>query len=145
MSLSLWMLLAFAGWTLLVLLVGVGVYRWSLILSGRAMLTSFPGDTPHGSAAYRRAVRAHANCIENLPVFGAIILSAAVANLAPPHMGSLAVATVTARVVQTSVHMALPETNATVGVRFSFFTVQALAMIAMVVLVVLSAQAHRIG
>jgi len=36
MTLSLWMLLAFAGWTLLVLLIGVGVYRWALIFTGRA-------------------------------------------------------------------------------------------------------------
>ena len=143
MSLSLWMLLAFAGWTLLVLLVGVGVYRWSLILTRRAELSSFPGDTPHGSPAYRRAVRAHANCIENLPVFGAIILCAEAANLEPPHMGSLAVVTMAARVAQTSIHMALPETNAAVGVRFSFFTVQVLAMIAMAVLVVLAGVAHR--
>ena len=143
MSLSLWMLLAFAGWTLLVLLVGVGVYRWSLILTRRAELSSFPGDTPHGSPAYRRAVRAHANCIENLPVFGAIILCAEAANLEPAHMGSLAVVTMAARVAQTSIHMALPETNAAVGVRFSFFTAQVLAMIAMAVLVVLAALAHR--
>ena len=53
MTLSLWMLLAFAGWTLLVLLTGVGVYRWSLIFTGRAELTSFPGDTPHGQTAMR--------------------------------------------------------------------------------------------
>lgn len=59
MTLSLWMLLAFAGWTLLVLLTGVGVRRWSLIFTGRATLTSFPGGTPHGGVAYRRAVRAH--------------------------------------------------------------------------------------
>lgn len=145
MNLSLWMLLAFAGWTLLVLLVGVGVYRWTLIFAGKAMLTSFPGDTPHGSPAYRRAVRAHANCIENLPVFGAIILTAAAANLAPPHMGSLAVATVASRIVQTSIHMGLPESNTTIGVRFSFFTVQALAMIAMTVLVVIAAISRATG
>ena len=59
MNLSLWMLFGFACWTLLVLLVGVGVRRWLLIFSGRAALTSFPGDTAHGSPAYRRAVRAH--------------------------------------------------------------------------------------
>jgi len=145
MSLSLWMLLAFASWTLLVLLVGVGVYRWRLILTGQAMLTSFPGDTPHGAAAYRRATRAHANCIENLPVFGAIILTAAAAGLSPPQMGPLAVATVAARVVQTSIHMGLPESNVTIGFRFSFYTVQALAMIAMTVLIVLAAIAHRNG
>jgi uncharacterized membrane protein YecN with MAPEG domain len=133
------MLLAFAGWTLLLLLVGVGVYRWSLIFAGKATLTSFPGDTPHGSAAYRRAVRAHANCIENLPVFGAIVLTAAVADLTPPHMGALAVTTMAARIVQSSVHMLLPETNRTIGVRFTFFLLQVVAMIAMCVFIAMTA------
>jgi uncharacterized MAPEG superfamily protein len=139
MTLSLWMLLTFAGWTLLVLLIGVGVYRWSLIFAGRATLASFPGDTPHGSVAYRRAVRAHANCVENLPVFSAIVLIAAAAHVAPPLMGPLAVVTMVSRIVQTSIHMILPETNATVGVRFSFFLIQVLSMIAMGVLVAIAA------
>jgi uncharacterized MAPEG superfamily protein len=144
MSLPLWMLLAFAGWTLLVLMAGVGVQRWSLIFAGRAALTSFPGDTPHGSEAYRRATRSHANCVENLPVFGAIVLTAAVADLAPPHMDALAVATMAGRIVQTSIHMLLPETNATIAVRFSFFLVQVLAMIAMGSLVVMAAAGGKI-
>ncbi len=65
MSLSPWMLLCFAGWTLLVLIIGIGVRRWAAVLRGEADLTSFPGDVPHGSASYRRAVRAHANCLES--------------------------------------------------------------------------------
>ena len=144
MSLPLWMLLAFAGWTLLVLLAGVGVRRWLLIFAGRAALVSFPGDTPHGSEAYRRATRAHANCIENLPIFGAIVLTAAAADLTPPHMDALAVATMAGRIVQTSIHMLLPETNATVAVRFSFFLLQVLAMIAMGSLVVMAAAGGKI-
>ncbi|HEY1930142.1 MAG TPA: MAPEG family protein [Caulobacteraceae bacterium] len=142
MTLSLWMLLSFAGWTLLVLLTGVGVRRWSLILTGRAALTSFPGDAEHGSLAYRRAVRAHANCVENLPVFAAIVLTAAVAHLAPPHFGALAAVTMVGRAAQTLVHMAFPETIASVGVRFSCFLVQVLAMIAMGALVAVAATAH---
>ncbi|HUJ48030.1 MAG TPA: MAPEG family protein, partial [Rhizomicrobium sp.] len=114
MTLSLWMLLGFAGWTVFVLLVGVGIYRWSLILSGKASIASFPGDTPHGSTAYRRAVRAHANCIENLPVFAAIVLTAAAAHVTPAHLGALATAVVAARVLQSSTHMLFPETNITV-------------------------------
>jgi uncharacterized MAPEG superfamily protein len=133
------MLLAFAGWTLLVLLIGVGVYRWTLILSGQAQLTSFPGDAPHGADAYRRAVRAHANCLETLPVFGALVLVAAAAHLDPPRFGVLAVATVVARVFQSSIHMLLPVSNWMVGTRFSFFFVQAGTMIAMGVLLVLAA------
>jgi uncharacterized MAPEG superfamily protein len=139
MTLSLWMLLAFAGWTLLVLLVGVGIYRWSLILTGRAELTSFPSDQPHGGDAYRRAVRAHANCLESLPVFGTIVLTAAAAQLHPSNFGPLAAATVGARVAQTSIHMLLPVSNPMVAARFAFFLIQVLAMIAMGVLVVLAA------
>ena len=130
------MLLAFACWTVLVLLVGVGVRRWLLIFEGRAALTSFPADTPHGSPAYRRAVRAHANCVENLPVFAAIVLVGAFAQRLTPAIDLLAVAFMAARVVQTSIHMLLPETNSVVAARFSFFLVQVIAMIAMAVLIV---------
>lgn len=55
--------LAFAMWTITILMLGVGIHRWSLILAGKAELKSFPGDEPHGPPLYRRIVRAHANCI----------------------------------------------------------------------------------
>jgi len=139
MTLPLWMLLGFAGWTVLVLLVGVGIYRWSLILGGKAAIASFPADTPHGSIAYRRAVRAHANCIENLPVFAAIVLTAAVAHIAPPHMGQLAAAVLAARILQSSIHMLFTETNVMVSFRFGFFLVQVVAMIAMGVSIAITA------
>jgi len=134
MTLPLWMLLGFAVWTLLVLCAGVGVYRWRLIFRGKADLTSFPGDIAHGSNANRRAVRAHANCVENLPVFAAIILAGAAAHLHPPGTDGLSVATLAARMVQTSIHMLFPETNLSIAFRFSFFSVQLLAMLAMAAL-----------
>lgn len=131
MILSLWMLLGFAAWTIFVLLTGVGLYRWTLIFAGKASLTSFPGDTPHGSIAYRRAMRAHANCVENLPVFAAIVLTAAAAHVTPPHMGALATAVMAGRILQSSIHMLLPETTITIALRFTFFLIQIVAMIAM--------------
>jgi uncharacterized MAPEG superfamily protein len=139
MSLPLWMLLAFALWTLAVLAAGVGVGRWALILRGRAGPASFPGDEPHGSPAYRRATRAHANCVENLPVFAAIVLTAAVARLDPPGFGALAVAVMGARVCQTLVHMVWPVSDRTVSFRFAFFFLQLLAMTAMAVQLALAA------
>jgi uncharacterized MAPEG superfamily protein len=145
MSLSLWMLLAFAGWTLLVLAAGVGVRRWILIFKGRAELTSFPGDTPHGSEAYRRSVRAHANCVENLPVFGSVVLVAEAAGLGSPRLDLLAVVTMVARVAQTSVHMLFTERNETIALRFLFFLVQVLAMFGMAMLVVVAATRHGAG
>ena len=60
MSIPVWAVLAFAAWTIAILMLGVGVYRWSLILTGNAELKSFPGDEPHGSPFYRRAVRGRA-------------------------------------------------------------------------------------
>jgi|SRR6185437_2074766 uncharacterized MAPEG superfamily protein len=139
MTLSLWMLLGFAGWTVFVLLVGVGIYRWSLIFAGKASITSFPGDTPHGSVAYRRAVRAHANCVENLPVFAAVVLIAAVAHVATAQMDELATGVLAARVLQSSIHMLFAETNLTVSFRFSFFLVQIVAMTAMGVSIAIAA------
>jgi uncharacterized membrane protein YecN with MAPEG domain len=133
MTLSLWMLLAFAAWTFTVLLVGIGVRRWTLILTGSAELTSFPADTPHGGVAYRRAVRAHANCVENLPVFAAIVLVAAAAGLNPRGFAALSVVVMTARVLQTLTHALLPETNRTVALRFGLFFTQVVAMVAMAV------------
>jgi len=132
MTTALWTVIGFAAWTLFVLMVGVGVRRWCLILSRQSGLADFPGDTPHGSTAYRRATRAHANCVENLPVYAAIVLSAETARLIPQHMGALALTVIVCRIVQSSIHMLLPETNLTVGVRFSFFCAQILAMVWMI-------------
>jgi uncharacterized MAPEG superfamily protein len=123
-----WTVLAFAAWTLIVLMFGVGTRRWYLILSGQAAITNFPADTPHGSTAYRRAMRAHANCVENLPVYTAIVLVAEMARLVPSQMDTLALAVLACRIIQSSIHVLLPETNSTVAVRFAFFLAQVAAM-----------------
>jgi MAPEG family protein len=68
-------LLGFAGWTLLTLCISVGAYRWSLILTGRATLSEWRADIPQRSDWYRRAMRAHVNCVENLPVLGALVVA----------------------------------------------------------------------
>jgi hypothetical protein len=129
MTIPLWVLLAFAVWTIAVLLTGIGIRRWALILTGRAQLTDFPADQPHGSTAYRRAVRAHANCVENLPVYGAIALCSFAAQISAPLVDNLALAFLAARVCQSLVHMLFAETNLTVFVRFSFFFAQIVAML----------------
>jgi uncharacterized MAPEG superfamily protein len=122
-----------------ILAVGVGARRWSLILTGQAALTHFPADTPHGSPAYRRAMRVHANCVENLPVFASIVLVATVTHLDSPVMGQLAALTLSARILQTAVHMLLTETGRTIAVRFIFFLLQVLAMLAMATTLMIAA------
>ncbi len=76
MTVPQWALLGFAVWTLLVLFGTVGVYRWSRILTGRVGISEWQADQPQGSEWYQRAMRAHMNCVENLPVFAALVLCA---------------------------------------------------------------------
>ena len=128
-------LLLFAGWTLLVLLATVGVYRWSRILTGRAHLAEFQADVPHGSDWYRRAMRAHANCLENLPVYGAIVLGAVAAGVRSGTLDVLAITFLAARVLQTITQLAFEQTDAVVGVRFTFFATQVGCMLWMIALV----------
>jgi len=140
MSIPVWALLAFATWTIAILMLGVGVYRWSLILTGKAELKSFHGDELRGSPFYQRAVRAHLNCVESLPVFAAIVLATQASGLHSATLDVLSAGVVAARVVQTSAHLA-SGSNAAIAVRSTFFSVQLVAFVSMAVLVVLHAAA----
>ena len=133
MTIPLWVLFAFALWTIAVLMAGVGLRRWSLILTGRAQLTDFPADMPHGGPAYRRAMRAHANCVENLPVYGALVFVIFAAKMSAPILDTLALVFITARIGQSLVHMLFAESNVTVLVRFTLFFSQIVAMLWMAV------------
>ena len=124
MTLPVWMLLGFATWTTLLLLVTVGMYRWVRILSGRIAIRNFPADASGGEDWYRRATRAHANCIENLPVFGAIVFGLYVGNVAGTLVDTLAVTVLVARIFQSLVHVCFVHTNTVAAVRFTFFFVQ---------------------
>jgi len=136
MTLPLLTLLGFAAWTLAVLAATVGVHRWRLILTKRAAINAFPADAPTGPDWYQRATRAHMNCVENLPVYGATVL---VITLTGHHgwlIDALSVAVLGARICQTSVHVAFVQTERAVTYRFSLFTVQLVAMLWMIALVV---------
>ena len=124
MTVPVWMLLGFAVWTILLLLATVGVYRWSRILTGRMPLGGFRADQVEGADWYLRAMRAHANCVENLPVFGAIVLALYVGNVASAFVNALAVAVLVGRIMQSLVHVCLVQTNTVSAVRFGFFLVQ---------------------
>ena len=116
------MLVRFAAWTVLLLLATVGVYRWSRILTGRMPIRSFRADQIEADW-YIRATRAHANCVENLPVFGAIVLGLYVGNVASASVNALAVAVLVARIMQSLVHVCFVQTNAVASVHFRFFFV----------------------
>ena len=139
MTVPVWVLLGFAAWTLLTLFCSVGVYRWSHILTGRVQIKEFRADVPQGSEWYQRAMRAHANCIENLPVYAAIVVALNATGLHSPTIDVLAIVLLVARVCQTVTHIAFTPTNAAAGIRFAFFFTQAASMVAMIAIITLSA------
>jgi len=124
MTMPTWMLLGFATWTIVLLASTIGIYRWFHIFAGRAPVNGFPADQPEGADWYKRAMRAHANCIENLPVFGAIVLALHVSAAGGVVADLASIAVLMARVMQSLVHVCLPQTSSVVAVRFTFLMVQ---------------------
>ena len=124
MTIPVWMLLGFATWTALLLLFTIGIYRWSRIFSGRVAIRDFPADAAGGEEWYRRATRAHANCIENLPVFGAIVFALHVGNVTGSLVDGLSVIILVTRIFQSLVHVCFVHTNAVASWRFAFFFAQ---------------------
>jgi uncharacterized MAPEG superfamily protein len=131
-----WMLLGFATWTLLLLMAFVGVYRWVNILFSRAPIASFRSDRLEGQDWYQRGTRAHANCVENLPVFGAIVFVMSATGVGGVAVDTLCTIVLVARVCQSLVHVSHVQTDAFVAVRFSFFSVQLVSFLALIVIVV---------
>jgi uncharacterized MAPEG superfamily protein len=140
MTIPVWTLLGFAAWTVLLLLATVGVYRWSRILTGRVPIRNFRADQVEGEDWYQRAMRAHANCIENLPVFGAIVLALWVSGIGGSAINYLSISVLVARVLQSLVHVCLEQTNTVVSMRFTFFFVQIVSFLALIVIVVRQAK-----
>lgn len=117
-------LLGLAAWILVLLFVMVN-QRGLLVLSGKMRVNAFAPDgsnTPEGFG--RRLVRAHANCVENLPLFFAVLLYAlATGNTAITD--GLAVLLLAARVFQSVMHL-ISTSPIFVWLRFGGFLVQLL-------------------
>ena len=141
MPIPVWVLLGFAAWSLLVLFTTVGVYRWSRILTGRTAIAAWRADEPQGSEWYPRAIRAHLNCVENLPIYTAIVVALLAARVTSPIVEGFAITLLVARICQSSIHLLFEQTNTIAAVRFAFFFVQAVCMIAMGILIAVSVQA----
>ena len=141
MTVPVWMLLGFATWTVLLLMATVGVYRWSRILTGRVEVRNFRADQVEGEDWYKRAMRAHANCVENLPVFGAIVFALYVGNVASTLVDFLAIAILIARVLQSLVHVCFVQTNTMASTRFAFFSVQIISFLCLIGIILIKLRA----
>lgn len=121
MSATLLSLLGFLSWTL-ALLVLMEIIRSKLVITGEVAATSFKPDHAGLSPFMQRLARAHANCLEGLPLFGGFMLLAVVAGKAQV-TDPLAYVLLAARVVQSIIHL-LSVSPMAVTVRFVAFAVQ---------------------
>jgi uncharacterized MAPEG superfamily protein len=136
MSVPIWALLGFATWTVLLMAVTVGTYRWYSIIAGHHGIGYFRSDVSQGPGWYQRAMRAHANCAENLPVFGAIVLALQASGTRGSVVDLLAATVLPTRMLQSLVHVARVQDNFWVSLRFSLFFVQLVVFGVLVALVV---------
>jgi uncharacterized membrane protein YecN with MAPEG domain len=125
-----WSLVGFVVWTLLLLMVTVGAPRISAVVTKRAKANSFNPAVPHGSERYQRSMRAHLNCVENLPIFAALVLLGAELQLTAGLFQTAAAAVLPARMLQSAVHVASGR-NRAVLVRFVAFSLQWLCFMLM--------------
>ena len=121
MSTTLLALLGFLCWTLFLLVV-METIRAKLVLTKAVPANGFSPDNSGLSPFMQRLARAHANCLEGLPLFGGFMLLAVVAGKA--HVTDpLAYAFLAARIAQSLIHLASTSPIA-VTARFTAFTVQ---------------------
>jgi len=121
MSPTLTALAGFIAWTLLLLLV-MEAMRSKLVLTKQVAANGFVPDNSNLSPFMQRLARAHANCLEGLPVFGGLMLLAAVAGRTAV-TDPLAYPLLAARIVQSAIHLA-STSPAAVTLRFTAFAVQ---------------------
>ena len=131
MTLPIFMLLGFASWTLILLVFTVGVYRWTRIFRGSALISEFSAEKGEGMDWYHRSMRAHANCLENLPVFAVLVFGIHVTHVATNYAGLVCAIVLAARVAQSLVHICFVQVDRVVYVRFFFFFVQIVGFLAL--------------
>jgi uncharacterized MAPEG superfamily protein len=121
MSPTLTALTGFVAWSLF-LLVLMEAIRSKLVVTKAVPANGFKPDNSNLSPFMQRLARAHANCVEGLPIFGGLMLIAVVAGKTTV-TDPLAYAFLCARIVQSVIHLCSVSSLA-VTLRFSAFAVQ---------------------
>ena len=111
----------FVAWSLL-LLVLMELIRAKLVLTKEVPANGFSPDNANLSPFMQRLARAHANCLEGLPIFGGLMLIAVVTSQTAV-TDSLAYAFLAARLTQSVIHLVSVSATA-VTLRFIAFSVQ---------------------
>jgi uncharacterized MAPEG superfamily protein len=121
MSITLFSLTGFVAWSLL-LLVLMETIRSKMVITKEVPANGFLPDNSNLSPFMQRLARAHANCLEGLPIFGGLMLIAVVAEKSEL-TDKLALVFLAARIVQSLIHLSSISPLA-VTLRFCAFTIQ---------------------
>lgn len=125
-------LLGFGAWTMVLVFMGIVPIRVFKVLTGQSPANGFPATQPHGSEAYQRLMRAHQNCIENLPLYAILVLAAALSGGSHASWPWIALIVPLARIAQSIAHV-LSGSELAINVRFSFYVVQMVCFIILLV------------
>jgi len=136
MNIPILSLLGFTLWTIVLLLATVGVYRWRRILTRRVAISSFIAGDDLGDEWYGRAMRAHANCLENLQIFAVLVFAAGILDVGGRWFDVLCILVLAARIVHSLIHVCFVQTDRVVGVRFLFYVMQVIAFLVMAVVLI---------
>jgi uncharacterized MAPEG superfamily protein len=120
-NISATVLVGLAAWTLFLLIL-MEALRSRLILTKAIAANAFRPDNANLSPFMQRLARAHANCVESLPVFSALLLVALLTNRTGV-TDPLAPWLLAARLLQSCAHLASLSVPA-VWIRFLAFAVQ---------------------
>jgi uncharacterized MAPEG superfamily protein len=135
MTTPLFALMGFVFWTMFIVLA-IGVARVAQVASGKTAVNGFPSGQPHGTDTYWRLNRAHMNCVENLALFAAVVLTGHVTGLTAGTFATLSQVYIVARVAQSIIHVASGSAMA-VNLRFTCFVVQVGCVLSMANMIVM--------
>lgn len=120
-SMTLVSLTGFVAWSLF-LLVLMEIIRTKMVLTKEVSANGFLTDNSNLSPFMQRLSRAHANCLEGLPIFGGLMLIAVIAGKSEM-TDKLALFFLMARILQSLIHL-ISVSPLAVTLRFIAFATQ---------------------
>ena len=126
MTPAIYALAGFAGWTLLLALIMATIRMSNLFGGAKIPINKFSPGGEDLPGFGHRVTRAHMNCVENLPIFAALVAAAGFSGQFGVMEGT-AMYVLYARLGQSIVHM-ISTSPAMVWIRATFFFIQVLLM-----------------
>ncbi len=126
--------LTLIGFTLWTLVLGVSLtsFRSVQVLLGKKKSNEFPAGIQHGSEFNWRLNRAHLNCLENLPLFVAVVFLTSNLGMIDSFVNQAGLVILGARVLQSLTHLTSTSVLA-VNIRFTFYMTQVITYIVLLV------------